>query len=102
MNAETTISIEIFNRMILSIENKLNNYTELFNSVKYHNSAFNNALKKDFDQITEVLQKTVDKFYIDNYIVDSYAAFSLNDIDFCKNHNMSILNSMKKLLKFIN
>lgn len=102
MNGETIIATEILNRTVLSIESRLNNHTELSNSIKYHNLAFNESLKKDFDQIIEVLQAVVDKFYIDNYMVDSYVYFNLCDIEFCKNHNMSILNSMKKLLKFIN
>ena len=99
--ATTTITTEIFNRMVLSIENKLNS-SNLHNEVKYNKEALNSSLKYDFDQFTEVLQNVVDSFYFDNYVVDSFIPLFLEDLEYCKSHNLSLLNSMKKLLKFIN
>lgn len=99
--AKTTISVEIFNNMIISIEGKLNS-TSLRNEVEYNNLELNKSLKYDFDQFTEVLQSVVDKFYFDNYIVDSFMPLFLEDLEYCKNKNLALLSSMKKTLKFIN
>lgn len=101
LEAKTTITVEIFNRMILSIDNKLNS-SNLHNEVFYNNKELNKSLKYDFDQITEVLQSVVDRFYFDNYVVKSFIPLFSEDLQHCKNHNLSLLNSMKKVLKFIN
>ena len=83
LEAKTTITVEIFNRMVLSIENKLNS-SNLHNEVTYNKEELNKSLKCDFDQFTEVLQNVVDKFYFDNYVVDSfiplYYIFSSGDM----------------------
>jgi len=100
LEAKTTITVEIFNRMIISAEQKLNSIN-LAHEVKYNGEELNKSLKYDFDQITEVLQNVIDKFYFDKYVVDSFMPLFLEDLDYCKNHNLSLLNSMKKLLKFI-
>lgn len=100
LEAKTTITGEIFNRMVLSIENKLNS-SNLHNEVTYNKEELNKYLKYDFDQFTEVLQNVVDKFYFDNYVVDSFIPLFSEDLDFCRKHNLSLINSMKKLLKFI-
>jgi len=100
LEAKTTITVEIFNRMVSSIENKLNK-SNLHREVQYHKEQLNDSLKADFDQFTEVLQSVVDKLYFDNYVVDSFIPLSLEDLSYCKQHNLSLLISMKKLLKFI-
>ena len=100
LEAKTTITVEIFNRMVLSIENKLNS-SNLHNEVTYNKEELNKSLKYDFDQFTEVLQNVVDKFYFDNYVVDSFIPLFSEDLGFCRKHNLSLVNSMKKLLKFI-
>ena len=100
LEAKTTITVEIFNRMVLSIENKLNS-SNLHNEVTYNKEELNKSLKCDFDQFTEVLQNVVDKFYFDNYVVDSFIPLFSEDLDFCRKHNLSLISSMKKLLKFI-
>jgi hypothetical protein len=94
------ITVEIFNRMVSSIESKLNN-SNLYNEVKYNKNELNNCLKNDFDQFINILQNVVDKFYLNNYVVDSFMPLFTEDLEFCKKHNLSLLYSIKKLLKFI-
>lgn len=98
--AATEISVGIVNRMMSSIDKKLNS-SNLHNEVKYNNEVLNKSLKNDFDQITEILQSIIDKFYWDTYIVDSFMPLFCEDLEFCKKHNLSLSNSMKKVLKWL-
>ena len=99
--ATTIIAIELINRTVSNIENKLTS-TTLKNEVKYNSKELNTSLKLDFDQINEVLQGVVDRFYFNNYIVDSFIPLFEEDLDFSIVHNLKIVNSFKKVLKFIN
>ncbi len=99
--AEQIIATELLNRKVELLESKLNN-TSLENEVKYNNKVLNQSLKSDFDQLSDILQRIVDSFYFDRYVVDRFMSFPVGDLKVARNHNLSLLNSMKKLLKFIN
>ena len=100
LDATTEIAIELINGRVSSIETILND-KDLYSKVKYNGKQLNISLKNDFDQFTEILQSVVDSFYYNNYVVDTFLPLYPNDLDFCKEHNLSVLNSMKKVLKFI-
>lgn len=99
---EKTISVCLFEKMIQNTESKFNNKSLLFKDVKYNKDDLNKSLNENFSQIKYVLQSIVDKFYVDSFLVDSFVYFSLEDFDFCLSHNISVLNSCKKLIRFIN
>ena len=101
VTAEQTIAISIIENTINSLDEKLTDTSSLKKQVKYHGKKLNESMAKDFNQITEILQSVVNAFYYNSYIVDSFIAFHLEDFDFCVKHNYSLLNSMKKLLKFV-
>jgi hypothetical protein len=96
----TQISVALFTNMVSALESKLNGQS-LLNEVKYNNHQLNKSLKADFDQITEVLQAVVDSFYYDRYIVNSFMPLHREDLAYCKAHNLELLGSIKKVLKFI-
>ena len=52
--------------------------------------------------MSEVLQKVVDKYYVDYYEVNNYIEMNLDNLEYTLEHNLSIVNSCKKLVKFIN
>ena len=100
LEAGTLISVEIINRMVVSLEVKLKSES-LKNEVKYHGKQLNNYLSNDFKAVIEIIQNVVDKFYFDKYIVNSFMTLYLDDLDFCVSHNTSLVNSMKKILKYV-
>lgn len=95
-----TISFELFNGMVNSIEQKLLNKATLKNEIKYHGEQVNKALYNDFKQIVNVLQSVVDEFYLGHYNIEGFVSFSLEDFDFCLDHNMGLIRNCKKLIKF--
>ena len=99
--AEQLIATELLNRNVELLELKLNS-TSLKNEVKYYSRALNQSLESDFDQFSNILQSVVDSFYFNHYIVDRFMPFSIVDLEVARKHNLSLLNSMKKLLKFVN
>ena len=98
---EKTIAVELFTNMVNSLESKLD-YTKAKKNAKYNNTEFNQSLSNDFRQITEVLQKVVDGFYLGYYEVDSFRPIFLNNLSESLNHNLKLVNNAKKLIKFIN
>lgn len=105
MNKENTmliISQEIFQREIESAEKIFENKSLLKNNLQYHNEAINKALKSIFDLSTEVLQNVIDENLKSYFEVPNFIKMNLENFNETFNHNSQILNSSKKLLKFIN
>lgn len=97
---KTVIAVDLLTKTIEGIESRLTGVS-LKNEIKYHGEALNKSLKAEFDRITGILQEVVDSFYIDSYLVDSYEAMFIENLESAKVQNVSILNSMKKVLRFI-
>jgi hypothetical protein len=94
------LAVTLLEGSIASIETKLTSQ-RLKNDVKYHNAALNRSLKSDFDQVTEILQGVVDAFYFDSFVVDKFEPLFAENLDFAVKHNLSLLGSLKKVLKLI-
>ncbi|MFS0489925.1 hypothetical protein [Leadbetterella byssophila] len=94
------LAVTLLEGKINSIEVKLTSQN-LRNEVKYHNEALNQSLKSDFDQLTEILQGVVDAFYFDSFVVDRFEPLFIENLDFAVKHNLSLLGSLKKVLKLI-
>lgn len=97
---EETIAVAIIEKNVDSLINKMSS-SSFKNEVKYHADSINKSMVDDFKQITEILQHVVDSYYYNSYVVDSFVAFHIDDYDFCVEHNLSLANSMKKVLKFV-
>lgn len=100
IEVETVIAVDLLKNTIKGLERKLNS-TVLKTEVKYHSEALNKSLKTDFDQITNILQSVVDKFYCDSYLVDSFTPMFIECFDYSKEHNKGLLKSIQKVMKFI-
>ena len=99
--AEQEIAVELFKRMISSIERKLADKVALKKSVKYDQKGLNDSLSSDFGQIKEVVQGLVNAYYRRYYPIDNFAPFSLDCFDYALEQNLKLIESVKKLLKFI-
>jgi len=95
----TDISVEIFNRMINSIEMRIQSQS-FKTELSYNSVQVNKVLGDSFSEIVNLLQSVVDKFYLGKYEVTGFQQFSLEDFDFCLNHNLSLITNCKKLIKF--
>ena len=100
--AEQIISVELLSNTIDRTELILLDRIKLNNSLKYHSEAFNQSIKENINWMSEVLQKVVDKYYFDYYEVNNYIEMNLDNLEYTLEHNLSIVNSCKKLVKFIN
>ncbi|WP_288373986.1 hypothetical protein [uncultured Chryseobacterium sp.] len=96
------ISIDIFKRMVNDLEAVLSNSSKLKNEIKYHEQAVNKALQSDFEDIVNLLQTVVDKFYVDNYDISGFQYLTPADFESSLKHNLSLVQNCQKLLKFIN
>ena len=99
-SAAQIIAVEMFTNLVNQLEENLT--AQRFRTeVKYHAEAINNALQKDFQQIVEILQNVVDKFYWSKYEVNGFLPFNSKDFDAILKHNLELVRNCKKLCKFI-
>lgn len=98
---ENIVSVELFSNMVNSLERRLK--SEILNhDIKYNPEEANASMLMDFNQIKEVLQKTIDSFYLGYYEVSGFQFITLKNIEDSVSHNLGLVNNAKKLIKFIN
>ena len=99
-NVATIISVELFSKSVNDLENRIKS-SRFKTELKYDSEKLNNYLFSEFKEITNVLQTVVNEFYVGQYEISGFQFFSLNDFEFCINHNLGLINNCKKLIKFI-
>lgn len=100
MTAETTLALEIFERMLDSLEGRLTSF-DLKKTLHYNESEFNRSAASDFGQIKEVLQTTVDKFFHSYYDVSGYEYMTAENVEETSKANLALLASARKLMRFM-
>ena len=98
--AATIIAVDLFKRTVDGLEIAINR-DSLASEVRYHADAINAGLKGSFDELSEVLQATVNKFYWGYYEVNTFMPFSSSNFKVALAHNLEIISGAKKLAKFI-
>jgi hypothetical protein len=98
--AAEIICVELLGNLVKKLEETLTSQSfkrEIF----YHGAKINVTLQNDFNVIVEILQNTVDKFYFNYYDIAGFQCFMVESFESNLKHNLALIKSCKKLLKFI-
>ncbi|MRM93759.1 hypothetical protein D1Z98_01880 [Riemerella anatipestifer] len=98
---ENILAIEFIKRDIAFIKNLFDNKTALKKELKYNEKALNERLHESFNHFTEILQKTVDKYYFGFYEVKKYIKLDIDYLDETIEENSEVLRNIEKLIKFV-
>ena len=98
---ENIIAVEIIKREVYGNIELLSDKSKIKDIVKYDNYAINKKLSNEFKSVINVLQNVIDAYYFSYYEVSPFVELSLSNLDYALDENLKTLNSMKKLLKFV-